>query len=184
MNTPCSQLRVKKLGRADRRRPDHSAWISACDQGDSTLEVEGRSRSRGTSRWMSPATTFKGYRSFRHCFTLFTEYFAPFDHSTSALSVPVAILRLSGNPPARDSCCTIKQHYSKGATGAGGRANIGSASRTVTGLVTLFHLHHSRFRKIVGPEITTSMPGSPQSNNPQRSVKSSREAQVVQGRPE
>jgi len=133
---------------------------------------------------MLPATTSRGYCSFRHCFTLFTEFFAPFDHSTSALSVPVAILRLSGNPPARDSCCTIKQHYSKGATGTGGRVNLGSASRTVTGLVTLFHLHHSRFQKIVGPEITTPMPSSPQSNMSQRSVKSSREAQVIQGRPE
>lgn len=142
------------------------------------------SEPRGTSRWISPATTSRGHCSFRHYFTLFTEFFAPFDHSTSALSVPVAILRLSGNPPARDSCCTIKQHYSKGATRAGGRGTIGSASRTVTGLVTLFHLHHSRFQKIVGPEVPPPMSRSPQSNKSQRSVKSSREAQVVQGRPE
>lgn len=39
-------------------------------------------------------------RSFRHCFTLFTECFAPFDHSTSALSVPSAILRRNRHPTA------------------------------------------------------------------------------------
>ena len=146
--------------------------------------MEIRSGPRGTSRWISPATTSRGHCSFRHCFTLFTEYFAPFDHSTYALSVPVAILRLSGNPPARDSCCTIKQHYSKGATEAGGRVNIGSAGRTVTGFVTLFHLHHSRFLKIVGPEFNPLMLSCPQTNISQRSVKSSREAQVIRGRPE
>jgi hypothetical protein len=132
-----------------------------------TLKVSELPEPQGTSRWISPATTSRGYCSFRHCFTLFTEFFAPFDHSTSALSVPVAILRLSGNPPARDSCCTIKQHYSKGATGAGGRGTVGSASRTVTGLVTLFHLHHSRFQKIVGPEVPRPCPAvhSPTSHN-------------------
>lgn len=40
------------------------------------------------------------HHGFRHCFTLFTECFAPFDRSTSALSVPVAMLRRSSFPTA------------------------------------------------------------------------------------
>lgn len=40
------------------------------------------------------------HHSFGHCFTLFTEFFAPFDRSTCALSVPVAILRRGRFPTA------------------------------------------------------------------------------------
>lgn len=67
------------------------------------------------SMWRDgPVTTLGGHDSFRHYFTLFTEFFASFHHCTYALSVPVAILRRGRYPSAGDSCCTFKQHYSEG----------------------------------------------------------------------
>lgn len=89
-------------------------------------EADIHSPSDHNAMRMCPATTLRGHNSFKHSFTLFAEFFAPFDHSTSALSVAMAILRRDRYPAARGSCCTIKQHYSEGTTRLSSDAQVGT----------------------------------------------------------